>query len=281
MRYFLILVLSFSCFAGGFAQGEVASVVTYDVIYLTEGGILKGEIKALDEQTGGISFVDVNGKHYFLVAGDYEYFIEDKVFDVKNKGPKVIHPRKSGEIVKSIGFVAYDLERNHEFNADQTYYNAPYGYPDIGMGVELSVGKVEEDESYLGGFMGFSLITGSDINLSAGVEYQYAFSKPETNRGGYVPIQVYYNLNQFDMQYETIDMSLMWTSENVQITHQSLGLSIGYGMRFFRADMKSIVAEFQMFRHMKLSQTFEHALDVDPNSDFDLFGGKLMVGFEF
>ena len=281
MRYFLAFALFVSCFTFGWAQGEVANVVTYDVVYLTEGGILKGEIKALDEQTGGISFVDVNGKHYFLVAGDYDYFVEDKVFNLKNKRPKEIHPRKSGEMIKSIGFVSTYLERNHSFTSDDTYHNAPYGYSDLNLGVELSMGKVEEDESYLGSFVGFGLIGESDVYLSVGMEYQYGFSKPDANRGGYIPIQVYYNLNQFDMDYEIIDISMGWSWENVQITHQSLGVSIGYGTRFFRADKKSVALEFQMFRHMMLNERYDHDLDTDPESDFDLFGGKLLVGLEF
>lgn len=281
MRYILAFVLFVGCLGAGFSQGEVTGVVTYDVVYLTGGGILRGEIKALDEQTGGISFVDVNGRHYFLVAGDYEYFVEDKVFDVKKKGPKVIHPRKSGEIMKSIGFVANDLERNHSLNSDGTYHNAPTGYPDWGLGVEMSVGKFDEEESYLGGFVGFGLIGDSDVYLSVGGEYQFGFSKPDANHGGYIPIQLYYNLNQFDMEYDVIDISMGWQWENVEITHQSLGFAIGYGTRFFRADKKSVVLELMMFNHMQLSEKFEHTLDSDPQSDFELFGGKFIVGLEF
>lgn len=70
----------------------------YDVVYLTDGRVLKGQILSYDSQLGGISFRDSYNRVYNFSREEYKYFLEKQNFPVNNKKSKALRERKSDGI---------------------------------------------------------------------------------------------------------------------------------------------------------------------------------------
>jgi hypothetical protein len=60
----------------------------YDVIYLKDNRVLKGQILSYDSQLGGISFKDMYGRVYNFSRDEYKYFKEKQNFPIKAKSKK-------------------------------------------------------------------------------------------------------------------------------------------------------------------------------------------------
>jgi len=60
----------------------------YDVIYLKDNRVLKGQILSYDSQLGGISFKDMYGRVYNFSRDEYKYFKEKQNFPIKVKSKK-------------------------------------------------------------------------------------------------------------------------------------------------------------------------------------------------
>ena len=104
IRYFLLLVLFFVS-VQSFAQKPEENIYNYDLIYMKDNSILKGEIIIFEEEDGDITFKDLKGKTYSITRDEYRYFKENVRYYENDDKIRIIKNRKINEFEVSVGFL--------------------------------------------------------------------------------------------------------------------------------------------------------------------------------
>jgi hypothetical protein len=288
MNKFQILAFAFFLMLASnklFAQDTTLYEV-YDVIYLKDNRVLKGQILAYDSQLGGISFKDIYGRVYNFSRDEYKYFKEKQNFPikVKSKKQKVIFDRKNNGLRYSLGFNTsyfYGLEKRESDNIDSRKDTQ-------GMAISVcgTIGKYFTRTHFLGATAEIGLLTIKNQRLyNLGVRYNYEYDKKQSNVAKYMPIEIKYQ-NMF-LQNSAIDYSSNINSSNryYPITEFStIFLSVGHGFGFILKQGGSFNIELAYQRHITLSQKFydlrpEDAVGYNPK--FQVNGFRLGFSFSF
>lgn len=268
-----------------FAQTDSTKTEIHDVLALEKGGLIKGEVLSFDAIGGGIVFRDLNGKIYSLAREEYQYFKEDQVFETKQKGPKVLHPRKESGWEFQVGVSAAFLAMVHDFEADDYYLNGVQSTADLPVSLKAGVGRYLTPSNYLGFTAEVALLTETAPNYQLGLRYQHFYDAGKNNVGLYIPVEVTYQHLDITSNFSVNDTAFVdggFTfpdDQDLTTAVNAASISLGHGFAFMLANEKSIAIELSLLAHLLLSQQYQDLDRDSPMSQFGTRGVKLAVMF--
>lgn len=255
VRFSLILLAFFTFQGTAIAQSD--TTVTYDVVYLTKGGMLKGEILSFNEETGLMVFKDTKGVKYSLNQTEYKSFVENKVF-VEKRGPKVIKERKEDEFEVSGGFRVSFLSMNDQFTPDDYYLSSGGGVSDLPMSIYVGVGKYFTRRHFAGVSGELALSSYGSKYFSAGLRYSYQYDAQKRNVALYIPVELQYFNSRYDQWYEVNDtvveqqgggtVTYFPAREDLVYDLRAVSLSFGQGLSFIMENKHSISLELSFVK---------------------------------
>jgi hypothetical protein len=258
----------------------------YDVIYLTDARVLKGQILSYDSQLGGISFKDLYGRVYNFSRQDYKYFLEKQSFPIKNKKQKEIRERKSNGIRYSLGLNTnyfYGLEKLEKDNL-----NSRKDTRGMAIGVSGSIGKYFTRNHFLGANAEIGVLTTQPRFYNFGVRYNYEYDQKQTNTAKYIPVELKYQnmiLENTGIPYTVITPnSYIESSYYPKTEFSTVLLSVGHGFGFILKNGGSFNIELAYQRHITLSQKFYDLKTQDAvgyNPKFQVNGFRLGFSLSF
>jgi hypothetical protein len=270
---------------GVFAQ-DTTRYEVYDVIHLTDGRLLKGQILAYDAQLGGISFRDNFGRVYNFSRAEYKYFLEKQNFPIKNKKQKALRERKSTGIRYALG-----LNTNYYYGLEKI------GIDDLNsrretrgavIGVYGTVGKYFTRNHFLSAIAEVGVVTSYPRFYNFGVRYNYEYDLKQTNISKYIPIELKYQnmiLENSGIPYTEITPNSYIESYYYPKTEFStVLLSVGHGFGFILKQGGSFNIELAYQRHITLSQKFYDLKSQDAvgyNPKFLVNGFRLGLSLSF
>lgn len=276
------LIISIS----GQAQTDTTDYQVYDIIYLTKGGSMKGEILSFDEETGGLVFKDIYGRKYSLGREEYEYFVEDKAFPVRRKSDKPLKARKQDGLSFHVGLSTGILNIPINFDEDDYYFNAPDALSETPILLKIGGGKQLNRESFFGATVEVGLSTYSESFFNAGARYTYQYDAANGNVGFYVPFELKFQTMKFETVYTVADTVYwsegfsVWSKDHeVDVQLTSVNLSLGHGFAFMLPNEKSLSLEVALVKHFVLSQEFSNTYFIDPQATYDVIGGRFALLF--
>jgi hypothetical protein len=239
-----------------FAQDTVRYEV-YDVIYMKDNRILKGQILSYDSQLGGISFKDIYGRVYNFSREEYKYFLEKQNFPIKVKKQKGLIERKSKGIRYSLGLNTgyfYGLEK-----IESDDLNSKKETKGLGLGVYGTVGKYFTRTHFLGATAEVGVMNNQQY-YNFGARYNFEYDNRKTNLAMYVPIELKYQnmfLENSGIPYTEITPNSSISGYYYPKTEFStLFVSVGHGFGFMLKQGGSFNIELAYQRHIALSQKF-------------------------
>jgi hypothetical protein len=286
MKQLLILFLLLT--SGIFAQKKEKITVIYDVIYMKDGRILKGEIINFQEKDGDITSKDAYDRKYSITREEYKYFMEDVSFKMnKKRDTLIVHPRKDFEMEYSFGVSSTMSRFNHQFSPDAYYLSSNWAgtYSYIPLCLKIGIGKYFGRENYLGINSDIAIATNAQSFYTISLKYQRQYDAFKNNVALYVPIELQYNFTKFDVAYQ-VDDTLVDVQSGGIVTYypsqistnqsvQSLGFSVGQGFSFIRQNKRSISLELSLFKNFVLNHQFYDLNRENPKSEFKNSGLKL------
>ena len=277
---FLLLVFFFITAGQAFAQTPEPGIATYDVVYMKNGRILKGEILVFEVKDGDITFRDMQGRNYSITREEYDYFVEDMRYSVKNKDTLIIRPRKTTEMEISLGFSAPYVAVNHDFKADSYYLYENAGLIYLPLSLKFGLGKYINRQNFAGVTADIGLTSGSSY-FSAGLRYSYQYDAYKKNTSFYIPVELSFsNLNATfqngiaDTVFSNGGYSYPAYVDS-EVSLKSIGIHVGQGVAFILNNKKSISLELLLFRNFVVSHKY---IDIDrnpPSGNFSAYGLKL------
>ena len=267
-----------------FAQ-DLTRYEVYDVIYMKDNRILKGQILSYDSQLGGISFKDLYGRVYNFSREEYKYFREKEHFPIKVKKQKGLYERKSKGIRYSLGLNTayfYGLEK-----IETDDLNSRKESTGLGLGVYGTVGKHFTRTHFLGATAEVGVMT-SQQYYNFGARYNFEYDLRKTNVSKYVPIELKYQ-NMF-LQNSGLPFTEVTPNSSSsgfyypKTEFSTLFISVGHGFGFILKQGGSFNIELAYQRHFTLSQKFydlkpQDAVGYDPK--FQVNGFRLGFSFSF
>lgn len=233
------------CFTSGLAQSDSANTTTYDIVYLTKGGAVKGQILSFNEKEGSMVFKDLNNRTYSFSRKEYAYFVENQV--LMEKKIKNIRARKDEGYEVSLGFSLAS------FNGPEYRFTSPSGettsqYYLLPISLKVGVGKYLKKQHFVGSIASLGMLTEAKIYTNAGVRYAYIFTSDKKNAIVYLPIEVKY-FRIASNQNDSYSVNDVTEEMSFDLLVQSIGLSAGTGLSFTRAGKKSISIEAKFTKH--------------------------------
>jgi hypothetical protein len=266
-----------------FAQDTVRYEV-YDVIYMKDNRILKGQILSYDSQLGGISFKDIYGRVYNFSREEYKYFLEKQNFPIKVKKQKGLIERKSKGIRYSLGLNTgyfYGLEK-----IESDDLNSKKETKGLGLGVYGTVGKYFTRTHFLGATAEVGVMNNQQY-YNFGARYNFEYDNRKTNLAMYVPIELKYQnmfLENSGIPYTEITPNSSISGYYYPKTEFStLFVSVGHGFGFMLKQGGSFNIELAYQRHIAISQKFYNLKpqDVDGYDPKFLQINGFRLGFSF
>lgn len=268
---------------------DSTNYVQYDIIYLKDGRILKGEILSYDSQFGGISFKDPFGRMYNFGRDEYKYFKENQNFPVKNKD-KTIRPRKDKGFGFNAGVSVSYINMNLEVEEDDYYISNNYGNADIPISLYAAAGKYFSRQHYLGLAVDFGLTGDEPGYYAAGLRYCYQYDAHKTNTALYFPIELKYQHVNMVSNFTVRDTT--WYSESSYsypgyldpvASFDNLALSIGHGFGFVLKNSHSFNIELSYMKSFILSTKYTDLKGAphEPNSTHKMGAFRLGLFYSF
>lgn len=258
----------------------------YDVIYLKDNRILKGQILSYDSQLGGISFKDIYGRVYNFSREDYKYFLEKQNFPIKVKKQKGLIERKSKGIRYTLGLNTsffYGREKSESENL-----NSRRDTQGMAFGITGSIGKYFTRSHFLGAHAEIGLLSNNQQLYNLGVRYNYEYDEKQTNIAKYIPVELKYQnmiLENTGIPYTEITPNSYTEGYYYPKTEFSTVLfSVGHGFGFILKKGGSFNIELAYQRHITLSQKFYDLKPQDVvgyNPKFQINGFRLGFSFGF
>lgn len=281
---FLISVCFYSV-----SVAQVDSTQTYDLVYLTKGGVLKGEILSFDEVSGSMVFKDVVGRKYSLAREDYKYYVENYVFPVKRKKKKFeLRDRKENETEFSIGLNFQFLNYTNDFSPDDYYINSNDAVGDIPLSLRLSYGKYHERRHFYGVNAEIGLLSYQKNRLGVGLRYSYQYDNYRSNTAYYLPVEINYFRSNFTDEYSVNDTLFDGNGGftypvilPVETYLSGFNLQIGQGIEFIGKDKRSIALEITLLKQFVSFHRFESKHSWQPDSYYSAVGGRFSLLYNF
>ncbi len=263
----------------GFAQSDSSNVTTYDIVYLTKGGAVKGQILSFNEKEGSMVFKDLNNRTYAFSRKEYDYFLENQV--LTEKKIKNIRARKEEGLEVSLGFSMESFNgpdyRYASQNSETTsqYYLLP-------ISLKVGVGKYIEKQHFVGATAALGMLTEAKLYTNTGLRYAYTFTSNKRNAILYLPIEAkYYRISTTQSDnYFIDDMTL---DRGFDLLVQSVGLSAGTGVSFIRSNKKSISVEAKFTKHFSSELEISNVTDglTVSSGEMRLGSGSITLAYNF
>lgn len=286
----LLLSLIVCCFSvTSFSQENSESIITYDLVYLKNGQVLKGEILLFEEKDGDITFRDTSGKRYSITREEYDYFVEDKRYFVNKKDTLSIKPRKTTEFEISLGFNVTAAMVKETIKEDNAFHgnNLSGGYAYTPICFQFGVGKYINRQNFIGVSGDFAILSGLENYLSFGLRYVYQYDSYKRNVSFYVPLELQYSnittVNTYSPKDSiSFDGGITYYEKTVDdvmtdVSINSINFCVGQGFSFMLNNKKSISLELKLFKSFVLSHKFIDLEGNKPKSDFKINGLKLAL----
>lgn len=279
IRYFLLLALLFLS-VYSFAQKPEENIYNYDLVYMKDNSILKGEIIIFEEEDGDITFKDLKGKTYSITRDEYRYFKENVRYYENDDKIRIIKNRKINEFEVSVGFlpgltlfenispILPPDTRNAEFSVHNTI---------LPLNVSLTLGKYFNRNHFVGvnGIYGV-IYQNADLSsyLSGGLKYKYQYDPYKNNLALYVFGNANYTLiqgNFRDINVYTANSDFY--ADQIENTYkiQYPEIGVGHGFSWVLKNKKSISLELSVSRSLALNETVQTAntlVLIDANRSF-------------
>jgi hypothetical protein len=283
----LVIILFAVLFSNAVFSQDTTRYEVYDVIYMVDGRVMKGQILSYDSQLGGISFRDIHNRVYNFSRSDYKYFLEKQNFPVKkNKKTNVVRERKSNGIRYSLGLnntFLYGLEK-----LEPDALNNRRDTRGFAIGVQGTIGKYFTRSHFLGASGEIGVLTTNPRFYNVGVKYNYEYDLKNSNLASYIPIELKYQ--NMILQNTGINYQIQTPSSSYSGTYYpkteftSILLSVGHGFGFILKKGGSFNIELSYQRHFTLSQKFyelkpQDAIGYDPK--FQVNGFRLGLSLSF
>jgi hypothetical protein len=271
-------VLIAMLFANTVFSQDTTKYEIYDVIYLTDGRVLKGQILSYDSQLGGISFKDIHGRVYNFSREDYKYFLEKQNFPVNNKKQKALRERKSDGIRYSLGINSayyYGREKIGDELLAQRKYTQGYAITAYG-----TIGQYFTRNHFFGGTAEIGLLTDHPKFYSFGLRYNYEYDLKQTNLAKYIPVELKYQSMILENSGISYTEQYSWGSTSgyyyPKTAFTTILFSVGHGFGFILKQGGSFNIELAYQRHITLSQKFydlkpQDAVGYDPKFQINAF----------
>lgn len=267
---FLMMFISSNIFAQDTTQYEV-----YDVIYLTDGRVLKGQILSYDSQLGGISFRDVHGRVYNFSREEYKYFLEKQNFPISNKKQKALRERKSDGIRFNLGLnfnYFYGLEKIEDDALSKRINTQGYA-----ICLSGTIGKYFTRNHFVGATTEIGIKASYPRFYNVGIRYNYEYDRKQNNLAMYIPVELKYQhmiLQNSGISYsETTEWGSSSGNYYPKTDFSTILLSVGHGFGFILKRGGSFNIELAYQRHITLSQKF---YDLRPD-DIDGYNPKFQI----
>jgi len=278
IRYFLLLALLFVS-VYSFAQKPEENIYNYDLVYMKDNTILKGEIIIFEEEDGDITFKDLKGKTYSITRDEYRYFKENVRYYENDDKIRIIKNRKINEFEVSVGFLpALTLFENVSPILSPNIQNANFGvYGSVlPLSVSLAVGKYFNRNHFIGINGNYGVVYASaDLNsyLSGGLKYKYQYDPYKNN----LALYVLGSANYTSIQGKFRDVDIYGYSNHLvreiyntyKIQYPEIG--VGHGFSWILKNKKSISLELSVSRALTLNETVQTAntlVLIDANRSF-------------
>lgn len=277
----LTLLISNAVFSQDTTRYEV-----YDVIYLTDGRVLKGHILSYDSQLGGISFRDIHGRVYNFSREEYKYFLEKQNFPINNKKQRALRERKSEGIRYSLG-----INFNHHYGLEKidndvlAKRRTTQGYA---MSVYGTIGQYFTRNHFFGATGELGLVTTHPRFFNFGLRYNYEYDLKQSNIAKYIPVELKYQNFILENTGIAFTQQTSWGSQSgyyyPKTEMSTILLSVGHGFGFILKQGGSFNVELAYQRHITLSQKFydlkpQDVEGYDPK--FQINGFRLGFSFSF
>ncbi len=261
-RCILILFLSTFMITTAYTQKSGESILNYDVIYMKDGRVLKGEILIFQESDGDLTFTDLKGRKYSITRKEYKYFEENVRYQLRNNDTIAIRPRKESEFEVTIGFTPYsvilaegEFEGSKETAVDNTLMT---------LCINVGVGKYFTRQHYLGVNLDYAILPnhyfGNSIKgklsnyFAAGARYKFQYDAYKRNTAWFLAAKGKFNAIKGDLSYQYPNP---WgsgtTSTYLTEKHTTISMGLGQGVAFILNNKKSINLELSVSRHFTLS----------------------------
>ena len=291
LKYILLLTVFIisGMINSGKAQEE-AYIINYDVIYMKDGSILKGEILVFEEKDGDITFRDTEGHKYSITREEYKYFVEDIRAVVNANDTLVIRPRKSEEFEIGLGFRANYINITDDLVADEYWLDSPDQYNVNAVNLVLCAGKYLDRQNFIGASAEIGLLSEAKSVFGFGLRYSHQYDAYKKNAAFYVPVEIHYNALSFKNFYVVEDNYIhgitgqeVENSTDLEVRHEVSGISlnVGQGVSFIMSDKKSFSVEFLLFKYFGVNNSYPDLSEDGPNSDFIISGAKLGLLYNF
>lgn len=282
----IVLMMSFALISTCYAQND--STTSYDLVYLTKGGVLKGEILSFDEVSGSMVFKDVVGRKYSLAREDYKYYVENYVFPVRRKKKFELRDRKENETEFSAGLSFHYLNYVNDFRSDEHYISGNDAVGDIPLSLKLSYGKYHSRRHYYGVNVDMGLLSYHKNRLGLGVRYAYHYDGYKSNTAYYLPVELNYFRSRFSDDYSVNDTLFDGNGgyeyprvSSVETYLSGFNFQLGQGIAFIGKEKRSIALEIALIKQLVSFQRFDSEHSWDPNTAYSAVGGRFSLLYNF
>lgn len=292
MKYYILLVVLFCGMTVATAQKD--STQTFpDIVCLTSGGIIRGEVLSFDPKTGALVFKDYLGRTRFLAKEDYKYFKEDEPYKIKRRD----RPVDSTQVIerKSVGFnyraglsavyTPFSLQSDETDDFERLDYSVPY----TPINLTLQGGYQMNQNIVL-------LQTEIQLNeqpsryFQAGLRYERILTKGKRNQDWYLPFELTYSKYLFPIEMAKKD-TLFTSPDSTSYEYptraykeQKLGglnIGAGIGTCFYFANKSSLRLEINLMKYMIIHESHLNTEDQFPQMKISTFPVRFMVNYEF
>jgi len=230
------------------------NIYSYDIIYMRDGRVLKGEILIFQESDGDITFIDTEGRKYSITREEYKYFKENIRYKMSDRNDTIIiRERKDKKMAVRAGilplhFLIPDHGTGH---IDIVAFNGGIGYHFT-------------REHYLGAYFEFNLFNSTlSKYFATGLEYNFQYDAYKRNTAFYLITQAKYALgsmidNEVNIQIiDTLTGSTTYFFSGPVYKTSSIGFTIGQGFAFMLRNRRSINLELLVGRQWILNKEWE------------------------
>lgn len=213
-------------------EDDSKNVQNYDLIYMKNGQVLRGEIIIFQESDGDITFKDTEGKMYSITREEYKYFKQNVRFAITKNDTLIIRERKEKQVEFTVG-----LRNNNMIESSRNLYTT------IPVSGYLGFGKYFNRRVYLGIGANFGLVETKAFNkyLSPGIDIKYQYDGYKNNFALYVIGNANYTMHQ-GLYAAMYQVNIWGKSELGDVSHKysSAGISIGHGVCYILNGKKTV-----------------------------------------
>ena len=294
MKYILLLI-TIIITSAALAQSDSVVVETYDIVYLKDGGIIKGQIISFDPSDGDLTFITEKGVKYFLTSKDYTAFKEDIPLKKKKRAQEadfVLNERKENQYELSVGFTApaYFITAEKSIDDDN---HLPFDRSYMPVCVSAGYGKYIDRKHFVGLGIDFNIQSSVKSYYALNFRYAHQYDAYKKNMSLYLPIELSYTHFRNKMPFSVDETDTTFFSDGTvagysypkmaeyDVSFNAVGLSIGQGFGFILSNKNSISFDVALFKYFGLSPRYYNLKVTEPSYAYSAQGFKMALRYNF